>query len=274
MPSLLTTALMVAALLCAGTSDAAAGANTPMGSVIEDVQLPSTAGGKVSIAGAEPANVLLFFKPDQHTFAGTLRVIADCEKELGGKPVRWVAVVPARFSVAEAKAAAEEAGLRMPVVIDEGDAVHNRMGIAMHPTVAVLDGQHRLAQFQPFTKLNFCEAVMARIRRVLGELDDAGLARALDPSAAQPTGANSAARRDMKLAEMLFKSGNLSKALEVARKGVQNDPRNPGAHALVGRILAAQGDCGAARAEFETTLKLDAGDAEALAGKKACAGKN
>lgn len=269
----LTIAMVFACVLCAGPSEAGAGARTPMGAVIDDVQLPSVAGGKVSILGAASANVLVFFRPDQANHAGTLQALAGCEKELAGKSIRWVALAPARYSPAEAKAAAAAAGFQMPVVIDEGDAVYNLLGVAMAPTVAILDSQHRLVQFQPYTKLNFCEAVMARIRRVLGELDDAGMARALDPSSEMPTGATSAARRDLKLAEMLLKGGNLEKALEVARTGARNDPKSAAAQALIGRILAAKGDCGGATVAFEASLKLDSGDAEARAGKLACADK-
>ena len=257
--------------LCAGPTAAAAGARTPMGAVIDDVQLDSAAGGKVSILGAAPANVLVFFRPDQLNHTSTLVALAGCEKELSGKPVRWVALVPARFTAAEARAAADAAGIKMPVVIDAGDSLYSQLGIAMHPTVVVLDKEHRLVQFQAFTKLNFCELVMARIRRVLGELDDDALARALNPVADVPAGAVSAARRDLKLAEMLFKGGNLDKALEIARTGARNDPRSAAAQVLIGRILVAKGDCGAANAAFDAALALAPRDPDAIAGKKSCA---
>lgn len=273
MRSLRTLGMIAAFCLWAEPTAAAAGARTPMGAVIDDVQLASVSGARVSILGSQAANVLLFFRPDQHTFAGTLETLAQCEKELAGKPVRWVAVVPGRFTAEEARAGAEAAGLRMPVVIDVDNAVQNLLGVAMHPTIAVFDSRHRLVQFQPFLKLNFCEAVMARIRRVLGELDDAGLARALDPTAEQPQGATSAAKRDLKLAEMLLKGGNVDKALEFARTGARNDPQSAAAQSMIGRILAAKGDCAGANAAFGAALKLDANDAQAQAGRKSCAGK-
>jgi hypothetical protein len=249
-------------VLCAGLA-AAAGANTPMGAVIENAP----------ISGPAAANVIVFFKPDQQNMLGTLQALAACEKELEGQSVKWVAVVPARYSADEAKAMATQAGFKMPVTVDAGDALHDRIGVTMHPTVAILDKDRRLTQFQPYTRLNFCESVMARVRRVLGELDDAGLARALDPTAEQPSGASSAARRDLKLAEMLFKSGNLDKALELAKTGVSHDPKSAEAHALVGKILATKGDCAGATVAFDTSLKLQAGQPNALAGKKMCSGR-
>ena len=271
MRSFATLSMIGACCLLAGPSEATAGARTPMGEVIKDVPLASVSGARVSILGTATANVVIFFRPDQAAMGGTLASLAACEKELSGKSISWVALVPGRFSAAEAKAAAEAAGLKMPVLIDADDGVQNTFGVAMHPTVAVLDKDHRLVQFQPYMRLNFCESVMAKIRRVLGELDEAGLARALDPGADQVKGAGSAAKRDLKLAEMLLKGGNLDKALQFARTGARNDPQSAAAQSLIGKILAAQGDCAGASVAFDASLKLDANDAEARAGKKACA---
>lgn len=268
---LLVLAVVLPCFLCSGPTEATAGARTPMGQVIDDVQLISATGAKISVIGTASANVLVFFRPDQKNYTSTLEALAACEKELSAKPVRWVALAPARFSADEARAAAEAAGMKMPVVIDVNDAVYNLLGVAMTPTVAVLDKQHKLVEFQSFTRLNFCEMVMARIKHVLGELDDAALARAIDPSAEAPKSNVSAAKRDVKLAEMLMKGGNLEKALEIARTGATNDPSSAAAQSMIGRILAAKGDCVGANAAFEAALKLDANDAQAQAGKKACA---
>jgi tetratricopeptide (TPR) repeat protein len=265
-----TLALLVAlAIHCAGPLAAAAGARTPMGAVIRDAQLASVGGEKVSILGSAAANVLVFFRPDQQTSAATLRALAACEAELRGRSIRWLAVAPGRYAAEAAAAAARAAGIAMPVALDEGDAVYELFGVSVHPTVVVLDAQHRLAQFQPYTKLNFCELVMARIRRVLGEVDDAELARLLDPSAGRLDAGASAARRDLKLAQMLLAAGNADKALELARKGARQDPSSAAAQALIGRILAAKGDCAGARAAYDAALALDAG--EPLPGERACA---
>ncbi|HUJ28467.1 MAG TPA: tetratricopeptide repeat protein [Myxococcales bacterium] len=249
----------------AGPSDAAAGARTPMGQIMDDPRL--------SQLGNANVGVVVFFRPDQRNMDATLQSLAGCQKELADKPLSWLALVPARFSLDEAKAVAQAAGLKGPVLVDADDSLSNLFGVAMHPTVAILDKQHKLVGFQPYTRLNFCESVMARLRHALGELDDAGLARALDPSADMPSGETSAAKRDVKLAGMLLKSGNLDKALEIARTGATKDPKNAAAQSMIGRILAAKGDCAAASAAFDASLKLDANDADAQAGKKSCAGK-
>ncbi len=238
---LITVAVIAPIVLCAQPTEATASNHTPIGAVIDNVQLQTIAGSTIPVLASDgAATALLFFKPDQLNMIPTLNAIAGCEKELAGKPVRWVGVVPERYTAQQAKEAAAAAGIQMPVVIDKGDALHQVIGVAMHPTVAIMDKDHRLMQFQAFTKLNFCEAVMARIKRVLGELDDAGLARALDPSAEQPKGNVSAAKRDLKLAEMLLKGGNVDKALEIARNAARNDPSNPEVPKLIERILAAK----------------------------------
>jgi peroxiredoxin len=264
--------VLVGSLVCAAGT-ATAGAHTPMGSVIDNVQLKTTAGEKVPLAGDAQVNVIVFFRPDQMHSVDSLKLLAGCEKDLAGKKVRWVAVMPDRFPPEEGAEAATKSGIKMPVAIDEEDAVYTTFGVAQLPTVAILDKGRTLVQFQPFVKLNFCEKVMARIRRVLGELDDAGLEKALNPAAEVATGETSIAKRDIKLAEMLLKGGNFDKAMEAAKKGAEKDPKSAAAQAMIGRVHAAMGDCSNATSAFDEALKLDPGDAKAQEGKKACAGK-
>jgi tetratricopeptide (TPR) repeat protein len=268
--SLLTLTLIALGVHTAGPTAAAAGARTPLGQKIDDVELTSVTGEKQPVLGSAGAHVVLFFRPDQHNFDGTLKQLAACQKELAGKPLRWVALVPERYSPEEAKAAAEAVGLQMPVLLDVGDAMLGVFGVSMHPTVAILDKDHKLSEFQPYTKLNFCERVMAGIKHTLGELDDQGLQQGLDPGADQQKGAASASKRDIKLAEMLLKVNNVEKALESANKAVANDPKSAAAQAMVGRVLAVKKDCAGALSAFEAALKLDPAFAPALEGKKQC----
>jgi peroxiredoxin len=264
--------VLIGSLFCAAGT-ATAGAHTPMGSVIDNVQLKTPGGEKVSLMTDAQVNVVIFFRPDQAHSVESLKLLAGCEKDLAGKKIRWVAVMPDRFPPEEGTEAATKSGIKMPVLIDDEDAVYTTFGVAQLPTVAILDKARTLVQFQPFVKLNFCEKVLARIRRVLGEIDDAGLEKLLNPPPETASGETSVARRDIKLAEALLKGGNFDKAMEAAKKGAEKDPKSAAAQAMIGRILAATGDCSSATSAFDEALKLDPGDVKAQEGKKACAGK-
>jgi TolB-like protein/class 3 adenylate cyclase len=55
------------------------------------------------------------------------------------------------------------------------------------------------------------------------------------------------------------------KALAEARRAVEIDPSDAGAHATLGYVLAMHGDFGPSEAEFDTALRLNPGDADILA---------
>ena len=167
----------------------------------------------------------------------------------------------------------KEAGIAMPVLVDVGDALYGRLGVALQPVVGIADRNRKLVAYQPFAKINYIEVIRARIRHLLGEIDDRELARALHPPAATLSDDTAAARRRLTLAEKLLQSKSYDKALENVKAGIEKDPTLAAAHALQGDILAAKGNCPEALQAFDQALRLDPADARALEGKKACAGR-
>ena len=161
----------------------------------------------------------------------------------------------------------------MPVLVDVGDALYGRLGVALQPVVGITDKDHKLVAYQPFAKVNYIEVLRARVRYLLKEIDDKGLAQALHPPVATMSDNAAMARRRLTLAEKLFQAKNYEKALENVNISVEKDPTLPAAHALQGDILAAQGRCPDAVQSYEQALKADPANARALEGKKACAGK-
>ncbi len=250
-----------------------ASASTPMGGVISNPELSVVGGGKRAIQGSETANVLVFFRPDKDYALATLKGLAACEKRTAGKSVRWTAVVGERFPLDQVGAAVKEAGIAMPVVVDAGDSLYVELGLAQLPVVAITDKEHKLVQFQPFTKLNFCELVEGRIKLVLKEITEAEFDKIQNPESTKVGGEASVAGRHVRMAEIFLKSGSNDKALEQAKIAVEKGPNVAAAHAILGSALAAGGDCKGAMAAFEQALKLDKGDARALEGKKGCEGK-
>jgi len=246
-----------------------------VGQIIEDEELPTLAGGRAHLLGKGQANVFVFFRHGHEHSTDALRQMAACEKELAGKPVHWVAVVSGSAPAAEVSAMVREIGIRMPVLVDEGDALYSRLGVRLHPLVGVADGSRKLVAWQPYLRLNYCEVIKARVRFLLGELTQAQLDAVISPPRATMPGAHasSVAKRDINLGRRQLAQKWLDKALASARKAVERDPGLPAAHAFLGQVLAAQGDCPEATKAFDRALALDPADAEALAGRKECAGR-
>jgi tetratricopeptide (TPR) repeat protein len=244
---------------------------TPLGSTILSRDLVA-AGESTRVAAIDgrQVNVLVFFRPDKEFSLLGLRELSPCVALAAGKPIRWVTVTSARQPVDASLSAVREAGLAVPVLVDEGDAYSAELGISQLPAVAVFEKGARLAAFQTFTKLNFCERVLTHVRRALGEISEEEARAELDPAPIPIKGGTSVAKRHVRKAWLLLRGGDAARALGAAREAVAADGNLAAAHSTLGACLAEAGNCTDALAAFEKALDLDPGDVRALEGKAAC----
>lgn len=238
-------------------------AKAQIGSVIDNVSMPTLDGRQHQLLGETNVSVFIFFKPGLEHSHTALVQLAEFEKELSGKPVHWSAVVSDRIPAAEVEQEVKAVGLAMPVLIDQGDALYGKLGVILHPVVGITDPHQRLVAYQPFAKVNFGAVVRARILHALKEISDQELEQAIKPPEATLGGDASVARRYFKLAEKQFAATNYDQALSSIKKSLDKEP-TAAAQALRGQILAAQGDRAEALAAFEAALKLEPTNATAL----------
>jgi len=240
-------------LLAPATS--AAFREAKLGDVVANRRMPTLDGGSEALLGSSVANVVVFFRSGQEHSASALRQLAKLERELAGKRVRFVGVASSADARDEIRAMVREAGVRMPVLLDEADALYGELGVVLHPSIGIVDARGRLAGYQPFRKVNFLDATRARIQRVLGEITEAQLSAILDPPAA-PAAVNRAHAR-VKLARTLLSVGSVDAAIESARAGVTLDPTLAEAHAVLADALARTGRCDEAEREALEARRLD-----------------
>jgi tetratricopeptide (TPR) repeat protein len=219
-------------------------------------------------------NVFIFFRPNQDHSLEALKQMAACEKELEGKPVHWVAIVADAAPEPDVRETVRQSGIRMPVLVDRGDALYGLLGVKLHPSIGIADPEHRLAAYEPFKMINYCETVRARIRYLLHEIDAAQLESALHPPQASIASGNEAtARRYVMLGRMQLKSRQYDKALESARKSLEADTWNEAGLVLMGKALGGLGRCDEARKAFGQALERDPKNPAALEGIESCQGK-
>jgi tetratricopeptide (TPR) repeat protein len=258
--------LATGGLLCAFT--ALAFAYLPVGAVVENVPLPSLAGGGQNLLSDTNVSVFIFHNPELEHSRQALRQIVEVEKEMAGKPVHWCVIVSDRVSKAEMEAEIQATGLRMPVLIDQGDVLYGKFGVVLHPAVGITDPNRRLVAYQAFAKVNYGNILRAQIRHALKEITDQELEEVLQPPAAAAGGEDSVARRYYKLAEKQFQATNLDQALTNLSRSLEKNP-TAAAYSLRGRILMNQGKRTEALESFEAALKLNPQDPAALEGIKA-----
>jgi tetratricopeptide (TPR) repeat protein len=264
-----------AALLGMAAAPFVAHAHADVGTQVNQAELNAASGEKVRIIDARAkVTVLVFVRTGQDRSVDALKAMARCEKDLAGKPVRFVGVVPPETSSEEAKALAIAAGVKMPLVFDAGDALYNHLAVRLHPVIFLLDAKAKVADFEQYRQIDYCEVVTAHIRFLLGELDQAALNLIEAPPKGSMPGDDpkDVSNRDINLGRKQLQIRQFDKATASANKALAMVP-NAGAFALLGEIAAAKGDCSAALRQFEQALKLDPAEKHALAGKQGCGKK-
>jgi tetratricopeptide (TPR) repeat protein len=262
----------VSVAVALGFAPLGAFSHAAVGDKIESRELPAFGGGEKPFLGDARANVFFFVRPDQEHSRQVLAELASLTEDLAGRSVYWTAIVSDRFSEDEIRTAVEGAGLDIPVLIDEGDALYGELGAALHPVLGIADQDHVLVAYQAFRKIHFRELLRARVRHQLGEITDEELARVEDPPRTDLAGRDDGAERHLRFARMLLQAGKADQALESIARSLEIDPEQAPAHALAGSILAGRGDCAGALEAFERALALDPGEPSAMEGKAACEG--
>jgi predicted Zn-dependent protease len=249
---------IVAALLLAGSAlpgAALAFREASAGTPIRDRTMPTVDGKRAALLASGKVGVFVFVRAGHDHSLSALQKLAQLEGEFEAKPVRFVAIVSDTEVPADVQALAREAGVRMPVLVDEADAFYGELGVAMLPSAGIVGRDGRLTGFQPFRKVNYLDAMRGRVQVALGELDEAGLARVLDPGVqAAPSGGRARAR--LRLARTLLAAGSVEQALESARASVALEPDLAEAHQVLSEALARAGRCDEAEAAAAAARKL------------------
>lgn len=243
------------------------------GAAIEDVELRTIAGGKAHLLSAKArANVFLFFRTGQDRSADALKQLAECEKELAGKPVHWTAVVSGSEKPAEVQALVKETGLRIPVLVDDGDVLYDRLGVRLHPMIGIADGKFVLVAMEPYRQLEYCEVIKTRIRMLLGEANAADLAKVTNPEKTPLPGADpqKKAQRDVNMARRLYEIGQYNDAVRFAGRALEVAPVAH-AYTVMGQAYVKLGKCAEATRAFDQAVKLDAAETNVVeASRTAC----
>ncbi len=242
------------------------------GQVLPDVTLQRVEGGSAPLFDrTSTVTAVVFFRAPHDRSEETLRMLATCQPKLAGKPVRVVGVVPADSAEA-ARVAALAAGAKLPVLIDAGDAVYSAASIRTHPAIAIVDRSRKVVAFEPYHQVEYCDVVIARLRRALGEIGDAEVAQAVAPATSQLPGDSPAAvaHRQLSFGRKLLAGKAYAQAHDSARKAIALAP-SAEAWRLEGDVFVAEGRCPDAVKAFDAALALDPGDAATTAARRACA---
>ncbi len=240
------------------------GAALEPGERVDDVELPSLAGGKAPLLAKGSVTAIIFAKPGHPHCVEVLRNLAGREDKVAG--VRWVAVLPGDASLSDARGLISGAGVKIPVLLDPGDTLYGKFAVKLQPTIFVVDRRGTVASVEPFREINYLDRVAARLRFTLGEIDEKELAAAEDPGRSDTHSDVGMARSRAQFGQKLMDMGQLDMALAEVQKSLAAAPTGLG-YVLQGKILARQGKCGDASKSFDVALQLEPKNGEAAAEK-------
>ncbi len=229
------------------------------GTQLEDVEMRTLAGGKGRLLSKKvKANVFVFFRTNQERSLDALKQMAACEKELAGKSIHWAAVVSSSEPVADVMAVVAQSGIQMTVLVDQGDVLYDKLGVRLHPMVGIADGKLQLVALEPYRQIEYCDVIKARIKVLLGDMDQASLEKVLNPARSELPGADpmKKAMRDVNMARRLVEIGQYPDAVKFAQKALAVAPVAQ-AYTVMGTAYAKQGKCADATKAFEQAAKLD-----------------
>ena len=220
-----------------------AAARAEPGTIIENVELRTLTGGREKLLSNKvKANVFVFFRPNNERSADALKQMASCEKELSGKPVHWVAIVSSSENPEEVKPMVAASGIKMPVLIDDGDILYDKLGIRLHPMVGVVDGKFKLLALEQYRQIEYCDIIRGRIQIALGEATEADVAKLENPEKSIMPGDDpmKKALRDVNMARRLYENRPARQGGRAGEEGARDRAGGQGLLAAGPRALQAQ----------------------------------
>jgi tetratricopeptide (TPR) repeat protein len=247
-------------------------ARAEAGTQLENVELKTIAGGREKLLSNKvKANIFVFFRTGQDRSMDALKQMAMCERDLAGKSIHWAAVVSGSEPIEDVKAAVSAAGIKMPVLLDEGDVLYDKLGIRLHPMVGIADGTLKLQAMEPYRQIDYCDVIKTRLKVLLGEATVADLEKALNPERSPLPGADpmKKAMRDVNMARRLYEIGQHEKAIKQAQKALEIAPVGQ-AFVVMGEAYAKLGRCAESSKALEQALKLDPANKDVAPARALC----
>jgi len=218
---------------------------------VPNPDMPTATGGKEKLLAPEGLTVFIFFDPGGDHSREVLFQIAGIQAKMSEEKIHWKGILSDRFDVGAAAEMLTRSGADLDLLIDTGDRLYGQLKIRLYPTVDIADAQGVLHAYLPYTRANFDASLEAQLLHALGRIDDAQLAKALEPHAMEVNSSSAEAARMLKLAAILWKNDKREKAVEMAEKAVVISPESAGAQAALGLYLARSGQCREATAHLE-----------------------
>lgn len=229
--------------------------NLKVGESFPDFALRPADGAAVYAASritGKPA-VVVFWRPGQRLSLEALRDLKAISGEIDNERIGIVAVDGARLTDTEIQAAAGEA-LPFPLLRDPKRVLYGAVGVIVSPTTLVLDAKGVLRFILASHPRTFRQVISARLRFLLGEIDQQEMDREVEPTVLKIDQDLAAAWRMYNLGRRLQAEGKSDQALSVFEDAASRYPSVAEVRCALGFMKLAEGDLTEAAGHFQAAL--------------------
>ena len=210
--------------------------------------------------------VLVYWKVGQEMSLQALKDIAEIDGQPQKKGVQVISVIADSDDRENAKNIVSENGIGFPVAIDAERTIYGSYGIRVYPTTMIVDRDGKLVYVVASHPQNYKTLLRAYLGKALGELDEAGLEKAISAQEITEDHADAEMNRLYNLALKFNKSGMTGMAIGTAKKAVDAKPDAIKAQILLGYFHLKNADPDSALGVFENILKVDPQSRDAKTG--------
>ncbi|MHC4678616.1 MAG: tetratricopeptide repeat protein [Planctomycetota bacterium] len=202
----------------------------------------------------QPAAVI-FWRPDHKFSTDALRDLEAVAHEVGLSKFKILAVDAKLSTVQKVRTALVNEEISFPVVLDPQRTLYEKVGLIVCPTTLLFDAKGTLRFVVASHARQFRRVVKARLRFLLGEIDEQAMNEQIKPTIHRIGPDLAAAWRMYNLGVRLQTEGKIDEATSAFEKTIGQHPSLAEAHCALGFLKFEAGDPNGAAELFQTALK-------------------
>ncbi len=202
----------------------------------------------------QPA-VIVFWRPNHELSLAALRDLEEIAHKVGLSKFKPLAVDAKLSTLQDVQTALAGQNISLPVVLDPQRTLYEEVGLIVCPTTLLFDAKGTLQFVVASHTRQFRQVVQARLRFLLGEIDEQTMNEQIKPvlHAIEPDLA--AAWRMYNLGVRLQVEGKTDEATSIFEKTIAEHPSLAEAHCALGFLKFAAGDQKTAAESFRIALE-------------------
>jgi len=210
---------------------------------------------------------VVFWRPNHEFSTDVIRDIENLAKDIGAERFTTLLVDTKRSTAAEIDEAAKSEEISFPILRDPERILYKKVGVLVSPTTLLFDGEGKLRFIIPGHPRLFQQILQARLRFLLGEIDEETMAEKIKPTIIEMEQNWASAWRTYNLGKRLQMDGARDQAVTIYNKAIAQYPGIAEAHCALGFMELEIGNLKDASRHFEDTLVIQSDSSAALLGR-------